>query len=470
VWEEPPAALDRRFYFSLPGPVTLTLSRSTMPLTGRKGALSDTRLAVTEHRDLKTMVDELAVRLESMQSAPPANGGGHQETVESLRPAVEELKAAQEELLATRAAAEELHARYLDLFEFAPDGYVVSNPHGSVIEANRAACALLNRSGPRLIGKPLPIFVHREDRTCLRAQLIRMRETERAELTLRLLPLNLPEIVAHLTLGAVRGRDGSLHSIRWMFRDVTDHHRIEHALRTSREQVRAMASRLVLVEEQERRRIATEIHDHISQSLAVAKLRLGMLREALGGEHLTALDETRELLSHVAAQTRTLTFELSPAILYELGLGAAIEWLIEQRSGFGVTFDFINDAPRPRLRRELEITLFRAVRELLANVIKHAKATRARVTLREDSRHVVIEVADDGIGFDPGQRPTRPSRDGSLGLFSLNERLAHLRGRVEIDSAPGRGACVRLIAPLHRLHRRKRKTANTGQQECTSMS
>jgi signal transduction histidine kinase len=308
------------------------------------------------------------------------------------------------------------------------------------------------------LGKPLSIYLHRDDRPVLSAALVRMRTTERDEWTLRITPRDSEIRIAHVTARAVRRWGGELETVRWIIRDVTEQSRADKALRSSRERIRMMASQLALVEEQERRRIATEIHDHISQSLAVAKLRLGMLRESLAPEQLQAVDEVRGLLSQAIAESRSLTFELSPAILYELGLGAAIEWLIEQRSNFGVQFEFQNESTDLHLRRDLAVTIFRAVRELLVNIVKHAQASQAVVRMSHAGHQLIIEVEDNGVGFNVPERLTRRPGDTSLGIFSVQERLDHLGGTTEIKSTPGKGTLVRLTAPLRTTRKTHAKT------------
>jgi PAS domain S-box-containing protein len=365
-----------------------------------------------------------------------------------LSTALEELSAAQEELLSARSEAETQRARYQELFEFAPDGYLLTGPRGRIEEVNQAATELFNVPAFYLLSKPLAVFVHGTDRPLLAAALARMKTANREEWTLKLSPRNSASRIAQVTAGAVRRWGGELEAIRWIVRDVTEQSHAQNALRASRERIRLMASKLALTEERERRRIATEIHDHISQSLAVAKLRLGMLRSSLLPDQLQGVDEVRDLLSQVIVQTRSLTFELSPTVLYELGLGAAIEWLIEQRSNYGVQFKFHNDAPNIYLKHDLAVTLFQAIRELVMNVVKHARATQASVKMMRSGQALVIEVEDNGIGFHVPEQLKRRVGEASLGLFSVQERLDHLGGKTDIDSTPGGGTRVRLTAPL----------------------
>lgn len=379
------------------------------------------------------------------------------EEVESLRVALEELHATQDELQAAREEAEAQRERYRDLFEFAPDGYLLTDDRGRIQESNLAAAALLNVWPPYVLGKPLSLYVAREDRVRFAAHLRTLREVARLETDLTLTPRKAGPRVVHLTAAAVREYHGLPATLRWMIRDVTQQRQSEQALRSSRERLRQMASKLTMVEEQERRRIAQDIHDHIGQSLAAAKLRLGMLRAALPKEHTAGIDEVRELLSQTLVQTRTLTFELSPTVLYELGLGPAIEWLMEQRSSYGVRFEMNNEATGIRLPRKTELMLFQAVRELISNVIRHAGCTAATVTLRQQDNYLIVEVADNGIGFDADRRSSDGAHNRSLGLLSVYERLEHVGGEVDIDSKPGRGTCVRLVAPLRAS---KKKNSN----------
>jgi PAS domain S-box-containing protein len=404
-------------------------------------------------RRLREITDDLETRLRASDQDT-----SNAERVVELSSAMEELKVAQEELISARAEAENQRARYQDLFEFAPDGYLVTGPRGRIEEVNRAAAELLNVRPDFLLSKPFSIYIHRDDRPQLSAALVRMRTTERDEWTLRIAPRDSEIRIAQVTARAVRRWGGELEAVRWIIRDVTEQSRADKALRSSRERIRMMASQLALVEEQERRRIATEIHDHISQSLAVAKLRLGMLRESLAPEQLQAVDEVRGLLSQAIAESRSLTFELSPAILYELGLGAAIEWLIEQRSNFGVQFEFQNESRDLHLRRDLAVTLFQAVRELLVNIVKHAQASQAVVRMSHTGHQLAIDVEDNGVGFDVTERLTRRPGDTSLGIFSVQERLDHLGGKTEIKSTPGKGTRVRLTAPLRTTRKTHTKT------------
>jgi signal transduction histidine kinase len=211
--------------------------------------------------------------------------------------------------------------------------------------------------------------------------------------------------------------------------------------------LRRLAAEVSLAEERERRRIAEDLHDHLGQALALMKIRLQSLRgDAMFGGHDAALEELVSLSDQAIRYTRGLTFELSPPILYELGLGPALEWLGEdtaRRHGLRVK---VRQRSRDPLPDDLKVTLWKSARELLHNVVKHAQAKSVEVTLEIRDGVVTLEVADDGRGCDPAQ--ARLGSGAQFGLFAIEERLRQLGGSMELDSAPGRGMRVRLGAVI----------------------
>jgi PAS domain S-box-containing protein len=235
-----------------------------------------------------------------------------------------------------------------------------------------------------------------------------------------------------------------------VYDDITERKRAEKKLLGYQEKLQSLASELSLVEERERRAIATDLHDQIGQTLSVIKMRCFELRDNLHeSDLLRQVDEIRELVKQTIQDTRTLTFELSPPVLYELGLVAAIDWLAEQFQLKHNLLCTVETDRRPKpLSQDIEIVLFRSVRELLINIVKHAGANRVRITIRAGRKNLRIRVTDDGIGFSPEMRATRAYRDRQFGLFNITERIRHLGGRLEIDSQEGKGTMVSLVAPL----------------------
>lgn len=225
--------------------------------------------------------------------------------------------------------------------------------------------------------------------------------------------------------------------------------RDSRALRASEAKFRRLASELSETEEKERRRMAEYVHDTIGQTLALCKIKLGSEPEGLNPEDRKAyLGEIRGLLDQLIQSTRSLTLELSPPVLYELGFEDALEWLTDRmQDQHNVTFEFDDDGSPKPLRGEIRVLLFHAVRELLVNVVKHAGAQRAVVRVARHDGEIRVTVEDDGRGFD-ASRAAGPNTDGGFGLFNIRERMARFGGVMEIASATGCGTRVTLIAPL----------------------
>lgn len=216
------------------------------------------------------------------------------------------------------------------------------------------------------------------------------------------------------------------------------------------ERLRSMASELLLVEERERRRIASEMHDRVGQALALSKIRLAALIKAEKNSRLgQGLEGVRKYIDQAILDTRSIIYKISSPILYELGLEAALEWLVEQvQEEHGIQSSFSSDGADKPLDEDVRVLLFQSVGELLVNVVKHAGAGRVAVRCRRDGGHIHIEVEDDGRGFAPGEKSGKRRSDAGFGLFGIRERLNHVKGSMEIQSSPGNGARVILRATL----------------------
>jgi len=217
-------------------------------------------------------------------------------------------------------------------------------------------------------------------------------------------------------------------------------------IREYQQRLRSLASELALTGERERHRIAQQLHNEIGHKLASLKFRIS--------EHgqWSNKQEQAELISLIEStieSTRNLTFELSPPVLHELGLGAALEWLATQLEvNYGIPCAYSDDRQAKPLSEDLRVEIFQAVRELLANVGKHAQASQAHVSAEVADGRLTIEVSDNGRGFNAQQEQPAGAVNLGWGLFGIRERLAHLGAAVTIDSAPGRGTTARITTPL----------------------
>jgi two-component system sensor histidine kinase UhpB len=214
---------------------------------------------------------------------------------------------------------------------------------------------------------------------------------------------------------------------------------------------RTSSGRALAAQENERRRLARELHDEVGQALTTVKINLDTMR-IVGADDPEAqaelLEDGVQLVGRALEQVRDLSLLLHPAMLDHLGLEAALRWLLHsqaQRAGYQVTYTAAPLAPPPAPAAAL--ICYRVAQEALTNVARHARATHVRLDLRDAAGWLQLTVADDGAGFDPARMRERARHGGSMGLLSLQERAALGRGHLRIDSAPGRGTTLTLRLP-----------------------
>jgi signal transduction histidine kinase len=218
----------------------------------------------------------------------------------------------------------------------------------------------------------------------------------------------------------------------------------EESLRSVVSEMSLMESR---IEERERHLIAADLHDFVGQNLAVLLLKLAVLQKKLASpEVIGELQKIREIIGRTIQYTRSLTVELSPPILSEIGFEAAVKSLAEEiQKTHGIRVAVADDGKLKQAADETRYLLFRIVRELLMNIVKHAQATCAKICLARDEDVLHISVEDDGVGFDAKKGV---GKDSGFGLFAIRERLKRLGGSCEIDSSSGCGTKVILAVPL----------------------
>jgi len=232
--------------------------------------------------------------------------------------------------------------------------------------------------------------------------------------------------------------------------DLLESSPLRHAreqLRDSHAKLQALAHQLCEAERGERRRIANYLHDSVQQTLAAAQMSLAQLREQYppAAEHA---DHVRQLVRDSITQCRSLTSQISPPLLYEAGLCAALKWLatwFKDNQRLHVELDL--PAAEPRLEEATRAFLFETGRELLFNAAKHAATDRAALAVRLNAGQVELSIRDDGRGFDTSAGEGAPSNGDQFGLFSIRQRIGVMGGQFHVDSAPGRGCRVWLTLP-----------------------
>jgi len=223
---------------------------------------------------------------------------------------------------------------------------------------------------------------------------------------------------------------------------------LEKDARTSHE-LQQLSSKLINAQEEERRSIARELHDEVGQVLTAVNVELSLAQRALEVKGVSGhmLDEAQSVTQNALHAVRDLSQLLHPAVLDDLGLPAAIEWYLRGTARrHGLAVDLRVDGMSDRLGSDTEVAAYRIVQEAVTNVVRHARATSCRVCLRRDVSTLVVEVEDDGTGFDP-EALGRIGGERGLGMVGIRERVTQLRGRLVVDSAPGRGTRVVVTLP-----------------------
>ena len=223
-----------------------------------------------------------------------------------------------------------------------------------------------------------------------------------------------------------------------ILRDITERERDRNALEAQSVRLQRLSLRLLEVQEQEKRHLARELHDELGQLLTATKLRVQQLGATQPAVHELSADLDRAL-----TQVRTMSLDLRPSMLDDLGLVAALRWYVNRQATLG-RFEMKFDASGLETRPDpaVETAAFRIVQEALTNVLRHARATKVMVRVWRDDARLRLEVRDDGCGFDPARR------SGSSGLLGMRERATLLGGNLTLESAPGRGCTVSADLPF----------------------
>lgn len=213
-------------------------------------------------------------------------------------------------------------------------------------------------------------------------------------------------------------------------------------------QMERLPRQILQAQEEERQRLARELHDEAAQALTSLLVHLRLLeREHDPHKAQQYLHELRELAAQALEEVRRVALDLRPTILDDLGLGAALEWRVDEfrRANQVKTTVQINGLGR-RLPRDVELVFYRVGQEALSNIARHAAAQNVSLTLHRIKGVISLEITDDGRGFNPDELPTNTPR--GLGLLGMRERMAMINGRISIKSKPGSGTCVLAQAPL----------------------
>lgn len=326
--------------------------------------------------------------------------------------------------------------RYRSLVESAKDVIYTLAPDGTLTSLNPSFETITGWLRADWIGKSFTPLIHPDDLPIALEFFQRVLRGETPPIfELRILGKSGEFIHGEFTKTPLV-KDGQVVSVLGIGRDIRDRKRAEEALR-----------RLNQTLEDEAKRIAHAIHDEAGQLLASVHIALDVVARELPVRASEKLERVKGLLTMVEEQLRRLSHELRPIILDNLGLRPALEFLaqgVSRRTGLGITVEGGTDG---RLPSSVETALYRIVQEALNNATKHAQATSVVVTLQRDGQRIRCTTTDDGVGFDLTSVLARERKQG-LGLIGMRERIASVGGRLQIDSAPGRGTKIEVEIPL----------------------
>jgi PAS domain S-box-containing protein len=347
-----------------------------------------------------------------------------------------------------------LYAR--SLIEASLDPLVTISSDGKIMDVNEAMQGATGLSREMLIGSD---FAHHfKEPARARAAYVEVFEKGMIRdyhLAVRHVSGRVTDVLFNAT--PYRNETGNIEGIFGAARDITERLEAEKKILANNALLRTLSSELVMTEERERRRIAVDLHDNIGQTLAMTKIKLNaMLEQAASAGLMDQVLEILEMVDQSIDQTRLLTRELSPSVLYELGLHQALEWLGDQiiaQHGFNIRLK--NNLKSGKIDKDVQIFIYRSIRELIFNIIKHTKVKDALVTLQKSGENIRISVRDEGCGFDISNIDQLFKKSGGFGLLSIRERLNYIGGSLKIETKKGWGTCVEMIVPPKKRKNRK---------------
>lgn len=366
----------------------------------------------------------------------------------------------------------ESEKRFREAFEHAPIGMVLTDLEGRFLHVNEAFCRITGYSREELLHGDLTFckLTHPDDIDATRIEIDRLLSNTISSFFIENRCLRGDDELLWVRISmTLRYNDNQRpYQLVGLVDDISGRKKAEEALRQSRDELEErvrertaelenrarqlvrLTTELTTAEQRERRRLAEILHDHLQQLLVAARMQIEQLREeeAPLSESRSPLNTVYETLNEAIASTRSLTQDLSPPVLYRGGLPAALKWLardLEQKQKLNVRIhsaDAVGDLPEA-----LNVFLFTAARELLFNVVKHAGTPEAVVRLGREGHSVVMEISDDGRGFDVSDLQSGTDSSG-FGLFSIRERIEFLDGEMTADSHPGGGSRFTVRVPL----------------------
>jgi PAS domain S-box-containing protein len=331
-------------------------------------------------------------------------------------------------------------------------------PESKIVFVNQAMRRITGYTAEELVGQPRRLLLGSEtNRDVLKRICQKLSAGESCQTELVNYRKDGTAYEAELFIVPLPNSTGRSMTYVSIHRDVTERKRAGRQLEQYKRNLQRMSSELMLAEELERQRLAQDLHDSLGPTLFNARRKLDQMSQRIPGvkDLAKTLDDIRRIV-------QTLTFELSPPVLKQLGVKAAIRWLAQDiKSRYNLTVQVTDDDRPVALDPRVMVVLFRCVRELVINIVKHAEAKSAIVSVTTSGGGLRVTIEDDGKGFDLAEQSDHVEK-GHFGLFSVRERLEYLGGTLHIRSTPGKGTRVSMTVPTlqDRLNRAKRRAVS----------
>jgi PAS domain S-box-containing protein len=364
------------------------------------------------------------------------------------------IAAARAQVLATRNATRD-ESRMMGIIRSSMEAIITIDESQRVVIFNPMAEQLFGCSAMDAIGSPLSLFIPERFRVAHARHVDQFGVTgvsdrqmgrQRVLFGLR---ANGEEFPIEASISQIRDASGKLYTV--MLRDVTERVKADNAQKRSREELRELSANLQNVREEEKTRIARELHDDLGQQLTALKMDLSSVEMALAAEPalkpelFDQLHGMRRLIDATVASVRRIAADLRPVMLDDLGLIPAIEWLASDfTSRYGIDVEHRIETGETRFTRDGATALFRIVQEALTNVARHANASRVRIELARIGDLVSLDIEDNGVGA----TLTLPPVSTSFGLLGIRERVRQLQGTVSFASSPGAGFHISIRVPV----------------------
>jgi PAS domain S-box-containing protein len=334
----------------------------------------------------------------------------------------------------------------------APTGIALLDKEGWILECNTALQNMLDYNEDELSGVLFVQAIHPHDKALYNKKFKELinGESDIYRIDSRYIHKEFQEVWGSLSASVVRDAAGQPQFVIAMVEDITNKRQAEEKIVNYQRQLQSLTFELSLIEERERRRIATKLHDNVGQVLTLIGIKVDELHEKVSLSSCNPIvEEVRNLIGQTIKCIRSLMFELSPPILYDLGLEEAIEWLAEHFSQeHGLKIQVNRDKQPKPLKAEGNIMLFQAVRELLLNIVKHSKATSVKIHIQRACNDICIKVEDNGTGFEFNLIDHNQNIIKGFGLFSIYERLEYYGGNMLIESNESQGTKITLLMPI----------------------